>query len=94
MRKSILIAVVVAAFVVVPLASAGGSSGATLQGYYSPSATVVAVKGATDTKTPPASSSGPSTLPFTGSDLAIILLAGVALVGTGFGVRRLGRDKQ
>jgi len=37
------------------------------------------------------SSSGKGTLPFTGFDVALLALGGVALVGVGMGVRRLSR---
>lgn len=95
MRKLIVIGFVIAAFAVVPTALADSST--VLGGYGSSAAKpVVQVKGTTGSKSSTAagaSSSGPSTLPFTGSDLAIFMVAGVVLVGFGVGLRRLGRDK-
>ncbi len=67
----------------------GTSSGKTSTGTPTtakPAATPVATPAAT-------ASSGPATLPFTGSDLVIFMVAGVALVGLGLGLRRAGRDK-
>lgn len=88
MKKALVLGVMVVALVVVPWASAGSS---VLTGYGSQSQPVVEVKGATESSKP--SSSGPSTLPFTGTDLGVFVVAGVILVGLGFGLRRLGRNK-
>jgi hypothetical protein len=88
MRKLLVLAVLVLAFVAVPIAAAGSS---VLTGYGASSQPVVEVKGATESSKP--SSSGPSTLPFTGTDLGVFVVAGVLLVGVGFGLRRLGRNK-
>jgi hypothetical protein len=85
----------------VPAALADSSTA--LDGYGSNAAKpVVQVKGASGGKTsttpstpaaaPVATSSGPSTLPFTGTDIGVFMVAGIALVGLGFGLRRLGRD--
>ena len=94
MKKLVLMGFVIAALAVVPAAVADS----TLLGGYGSSAAkpVVQVKGATGGKSSTASSTssnGPSTLPFTGSDLAVFMVAGVLLVGIGVGLRRLGRDK-
>jgi hypothetical protein len=43
------------------------------------------------TFTPSHPSSGKGSLPFTGLDLVLLALGGVALVGVGMGVRRLSR---
>jgi hypothetical protein len=45
------------------------------------------------TATAPVKGSGPGTLPFTGSDLAIFVALGSGLVVAGFGLRKLGRDE-
>ena len=87
MKKLTMLAVVVAMLVVVPFAA--GSS--VLSGYgTSGSKPVVLVKGTTSSSKPVASG---ATLPFTGVDLLLITGAGIALVGVGAGLRRLGRDK-
>jgi hypothetical protein len=104
MRKLIVVWVVIAAFAAVPVALADSSTA--LDGYGSNAAKpVVQVKGTTSGKTstgtpaakpaakPAASSSGPSTLPFTGADLVVFMVAGIALVSLGFGLRRLGKDE-
>jgi hypothetical protein len=93
MRKFVALAFVVAAIVVVPTALAGGSTA--LDGYGSSAAKpVVQVKGTTGSSSPSSSqATGGETLPFTGSDLAVFVGAGAVLVGLGFGLRRLGRNK-
>ena len=99
MRRLVLIGVCIAALAAVPAALADSST--VLDGYGSNAAKpVVQVKGTTASQSPAkasagtaASSSGPSTLPFTGSDLAVFMVAGVLLVGMGVGLRRLGRDR-
>jgi hypothetical protein len=88
MKKTLALLVLVVALTVVPFAAAGSS---VLSGYGSASKPVVQVKGATESSKP--ASSGPSTLPFTGTDLGVFVVAGVILVGVGFGLRRLGRNK-
>ncbi|HEY7381979.1 MAG TPA: hypothetical protein VH572_12270 [Gaiella sp.] len=88
MKKLTVLAVVVAMLAIAPLAAAGSS---VLSGYgTSGSKPVVQVKGTTSSATPTASG---ATLPFTGVDLLLITGAGVALIGVGAGLRRLGRDK-
>jgi hypothetical protein len=88
LKKFTMLAVVIAMLVVAPLAAAGSS---VLSGYgTSGSKPVVQVKGSTSSSKPVASG---ATLPFTGSDLLLITGAGIALVGVGAGLRRLGRDK-
>jgi len=98
MKKLAVIGFVIAALVMVPAALADSST--VLDGYGSNAAKpVVQVKGTTGSNAPTSSSgagaasSGPSTLPFTGSDLAVFMVAGVVLVGIGVGLRRLGRDQ-
>ena len=88
LKKLTVLAVVIAMLVVAPLAAAGSS---VLSGYgTSGSKPVVLVKGTTSSSKPVASG---ATLPFTGVDLLLITGAGIALVGVGAGLRRLGRDK-
>jgi hypothetical protein len=95
MRKLAVIGFVIAALAVVPVAVANSST--VLDGYGSNAAKpVVQVKGTTGSNAPQSSgaaTSGPSTLPFTGSDLAVFMAAGIVLVGIGVGLRRLGRDQ-
>lgn len=92
MKKALTLLIVVFALVTVPVASAGSS---VLNGYgTSGSAPVVQVKGSTGSNTPTTSSSGPSQLPFTGADLIVFIAAGTALMGVGFGLRRLAREKE
>ena len=40
-----------------------------------------------------ASAPAPATLPFTGANLLLFAAAGIALLGIGFGLRRVGRDR-
>ena len=88
MKKLTVLAVVLVVLVIAPVAAAGSS---VLSGYgTSGSKPVVQVRGATTSSKPVASG---ATLPFTGSDLLLITGAGIALVGVGVGLRRLGRDK-
>jgi hypothetical protein len=95
MRKLFVIGFVIAALAVVPAALADSSTA--LGGYGSSGQKpVVQVKGSTEsqgTQGTAAATSGPDALPFTGSDLAIFLGAGIVLIGLGFGLRRLGADK-
>jgi hypothetical protein len=90
MKKIVALTVVVVALAAVPFASAGSSVLTTYGGSSTP---VVQVKGATGSGTPQAQTSGPSTLPFTGVDLVLITVAGVTMLGVGFGLRRLGRNR-
>lgn len=104
MKKIISIGMVVAALFVVPFA-AGASS--LLSAYGSQGSTpIVEVKSSTASQptsptaaqpSQPAesvSSSGPAQLPFTGLDLVVLVGLGAGLLGVGFGVRRLARDKE
>jgi hypothetical protein len=96
MKKLVAIGVAIVVLVAVPVALAADSSTA-LDGYGSSAANpVVQVKGSTASSpaaTTAAGTSSGGTLPFTGLDLAVVLVAGTVLVGLGFGLRRLGRDK-
>lgn len=103
MKRLLMFSIVIASFAIVPIAAADGSS--VLDAYgTNGSKAIIQVKGATSTKAPAATTqpsatvtqSGgvtPSTLPFTGVDLVVFLVAGTALVLLGGGIRRLGRDK-
>jgi hypothetical protein len=100
-KRSIVIGLVVAALVAVPAAFADSSS--TVLGAYGSSASkpVVKVKGTTGSSTTGSSTTAssttaspkPSTLPFTGSDLAVFVVAGGVLIAVGFGLRRFGRNE-
>ncbi len=109
MKKIVLLMIVTASLTVVPIVSAGssllnayGGSGATpvvgVKGGTVASAVkkakaVKVVKKAKVAATAPVKGSGPGTLPFTGSDLAIFVALGSGLVVAGFGLRKLGRDE-
>jgi hypothetical protein len=70
------------------LAQYGGAGG--VAGVQSAAASKKGVAGVQGSVPQPTSSSG--TLPFTGSDIAIFLIVGGALVTAGIGLRRLGRN--
>ena len=107
MKRVVVMSAVFAALALTPAALANGST--MLEGYgTSGSKPVVQVKGTSQTITPAAqpvsnvtaasaasaaSSPAPATLPFTGSDLLLFAVAGVALLGIGLGLRRVGRDR-
>jgi hypothetical protein len=97
MKRILLCAVLVVCLVVVPVTAAGGSS--VLDAYGSNAAKVtIKVKGAEATTKGPStvtqsSAVAPSTLPFTGTDLTLFLVAGTSLLLLGAVLRRLGRDK-
>ena len=97
-KRVLLFAVVIASLAIAPIAAAGGSS--VLDAYATNgSKAIIQVKGAKTTTKAPAtkvatsSAVAPSTLPFTGTDLMVFLVAGAGLVLLGGGLRRLGRDK-
>jgi hypothetical protein len=90
-----LLVVIVMALVLVPagFASGGGQKSSSVAGYSG-------VGGSTQTKVNDGGSNGPtasagttSTLPFTGIDLAYVLVGGFALVGVGMAVRRASRPR-
>ncbi len=88
-RVIVLMAVIVAAAVVAPLAVAG--NGTSQAGYGGEAAPEVAlVESGTATATATAS----ETLPVTGAEVGMILAAGGVLLLVGLGMRRLGRQKQ
>lgn len=94
MKRIVTVVVTVAALIAAHAALAGGST--VLNGYGSSSAkptikVAAAVAKSTSEPAPAVASAG--TLPFTGTDLGIVAIAGVALVGLGFGLRRVGRDQ-
>jgi hypothetical protein len=92
MKKVVALVVAMAVMAVAQVAMAGSS---TVLGAYGSNAAkpVLKVKGAVKSKSAVASVKGAHTLPFTGVDLAIVSIAGIALVGLGFGLRRVGRDR-
>ena len=96
MKRLMTVGVLAAVFAVVPVATAATSL---LSGYGTAGSKVtVQVKSATASK--PAVkptkvvSNGPAQLPFTGVDLAVLVVAGAGIALSGFGVRRLARDKE
>lgn len=89
MKKTLVTVVVVLAMIAVPMAAASSS---VLSAYGESSEPLAQVQGATAGQGEVTASSGPSTLPFTGSDLVVFMAAGIALVGVGFGLRKLGRQ--
>lgn len=86
----LVIAVVLAAFVLAPAAVAAGG-GSVLSGYGGEASPTV-VKVTSGTKGQSATQGTGDTLPFTGADLGLFLVAGSALVAVGLVVRRLGRE--
>jgi hypothetical protein len=91
MKKIVTLFAVVAVMVAAQAAMAGSST--VLGAYGSNSAKpIVKVNGATSTANAAAQPKG-ATLPFTGADLVVVSIAGVALLGLGLGLRRVGRDK-
>jgi hypothetical protein len=93
MRKYIMLVALVAALVVTSVAVGGPST--VLGAYGSNSAKpVIKVDAAvTKTSTSAAKPATTATLPFTGSDLGLITVAGVGLLGLGIGLRKVGRSK-
>jgi hypothetical protein len=99
-RASVILVIFAAALVFAASALAGGS--AVLSGHSSTpnaSATLgVQTPKTTKAKTKPSAtaptikSSSPTTLPFTGTDLAFAALAGIVLVGAGAALRRSSRQ--
>jgi len=94
MRKLVVFACVIGALAASSVAMADST---VLSEYASQGAkAVIKVKSATSTTaptkatTPAVTSSG--TLPFTGSDLTLVVVGGVLLVGLGVGLRRLKPD--
>ncbi|MBV8479151.1 MAG: hypothetical protein JOY72_02495 [Actinobacteria bacterium] len=67
----------------------------TVQGYQSPTTGVAMQQHATKTAQGvlPASASSHGTLPFTGLDLGLFAGIGIALIGGGLLMRKLGRDR-
>jgi hypothetical protein len=90
-KRFVALVAVVAALVATSVAMAGSST--VLGSYGSNSAKpVIKVKSATAVSTAKPVQTA-ATLPFTGADLVVVSIAGVALLGLGFGLRRLGRDR-
>jgi hypothetical protein len=95
MKRFVTLAATV--IVVVSVAAQVAMAGSTVLGAYGSNAAkpVLKAKGAvaSHVKGAVVSAQGAKTLPFTGSDLAVVSIAGIALLGLGFGLRRLGRDR-
>lgn len=97
LRHFILIAVLGIAMAVAAPAFAGGSS--VLSGHTAQPPAAQTLKPKTKSTTgevagaaSPKTTKSPGTLPFTGLDLGFAGLAGAALVGAGFALRRAGRS--
>ena len=98
MKRLITLAIVAFALGLAPGAWAdatravyGGAANNTQKGLGKPEPVVV-VKSATSSTSQPAAKPTSGTLPFTGMDLGLVGLAGVALAGLGFSLRRIARD--
>jgi hypothetical protein len=92
-RKVVVLGVtVIALLVAVPFAAAAGGSSSVVSGY---GQQAVAPSIQVKDKTASLGGTSPSTgtLPFTGTDLGVFAAAGIVLLGVGFGLRRLGRNK-
>ena len=72
------------------------ASGTIVQGYAGSGGEVQQVLGANEApKSPTAVVAQSSALPFTGADLALVSVAGMTLLGMGFGLRKIAqRDEQ
>lgn len=89
--------VIAATAIVLGLSVASGAlaGGSTLQGGYGGEAAAgTAVHPKTSIAAAAAAPVQSGTLPFTGTDLAFAGGAGVLLLGSGFGLRRLGRNRR
>lgn len=91
-KRFLALLVVAAMLVLAPAALADNSS--VLGGYGGSGAKPVVVVKGESTSGQPAPPAASGSLPFTGSDLAVMVGAGLVLAGLGFGMRRLARDKQ
>ena len=90
MKHIVTLIAMVAVFLAAQAAMAGSST--VLGAYGSSSAKpVVKVQGVSSSSATPAK--GGETLPFTGADLVVVSIAGIALLGLGLGLRRVGRDR-
>ncbi len=90
-KRLVAFVALVVALAATSVAMAGSST--VLDSYGSNSAKpVIKVKSAVAVSKPAAKPvQTASTLPFTGADLVVVSIAGVALLGLGFGLRRVGR---
>jgi len=90
MKRLVTLALVIGALVAAQVAMAGST---VVNSYGSNAAKpVLQVKHVTKVQGAVASVKG-KTLPFTGMDLGVLVVAGVGLLGLGLGLRRFGRDK-
>lgn len=87
--KKFAATVVVVSLLAVP--SGFAASGTIVQGYAGSGGEVQAVLGAKTAPNPTAAVASSPTLPFTGADLALVSVAGMTLVGMGFGLRRIAQ---
>jgi hypothetical protein len=81
--------IVVAGLLAAP--SALAANGTITKGYGGKGANVQAVLGAKAAPKATAAVASSSALPFTGADLALVSAAGIALLGMGFGLRKIAR---
>ena len=93
MKKYIMLVALAAALTVTSVAVAGPS---TVLGAYGSNSAKPVIQVAAATATSSTTQPKPAkttTLPFTGSDLGFITVAGIGLLGLGIGLRRLGRNR-
>ncbi len=87
--KRFAAAVAIVGLVAVP--SGLAASGTIKAGYAGSGGEVQAVLGAKTAPNPTAVVASNPALPFTGADLALVSVAGMTLVGMGFGLRRIAQ---
>jgi hypothetical protein len=85
-----LAALIVIAGLLAPASLA--ANGTITKGYGGQGGTVQAVLGAKTAPKATTAVASSSALPFTGADLALVSIAGMALLGMGFGLRRIARN--
>ena len=90
MKKYIMLVALVAALTVTSVAVAGPS---TVLGAYGSNSAKPVIRVAAAEATSTTQPAKTTTLPFTGSDLGFITVAGIGLLGLGLGLRRVGRNK-
>lgn len=82
--------IVVAGLMAAP--SGLAANGTITEGYGGEGGTVQAVLGAKAAPKATTAVASSSALPFTGADLALVSAAGIALLGMGFGLRKISRS--
>ena len=90
--KKFAASVLICGLMVVP--SAFAANGTITKGYGGSGGKVQAVLGAQSAPKKTAVVATTSSLPFTGADLAVLSFAGAALLGMGFGLRKIGRRNE